>query len=109
MLKKKNRLNAKEIKEVLKKGRRFMVAGANVVVLKKKMADFKGGIILSKKIIKKAVGRNRLRRVFYRAIKEKEELFLKKLWFLVIFRKPEIKKEEIEQILMIINKQDNNG
>jgi ribonuclease P protein component len=69
---KKYRLRGREFKEVLKKGKRFRVNGLIVkLILKEKGKKF--GFLISKKILKKAVQRNKVKRRLRETLRERVE------------------------------------
>jgi ribonuclease P protein component len=73
MLNKNNRLNSKEIKGLLKKGKRKRWNAISLVYRKNNLKGHRLAVIVPKKIEKKAVKRNQLRRRF----KEAMRLFFK--------------------------------
>lgn len=68
MLAKKARLNRVEFTDYFKKGQRFNGSVSTLIYLKE--AEFKASVVVGKKLAKKAVMRNRLRRLGYRVINE---------------------------------------
>lgn len=71
MLAKSRRLNASEVRDIIKKGtpRRAGHLAARVVTSE---APLRAAAVVSKKVAKGAVERNRLRRALYRALREVE-------------------------------------
>jgi len=69
---KKYRLKGKEFEEVLKKGRGFKVGNLVLKVLYKEK-EKKFGFLVSKKIFKKAVQRNKIKRRLREILREKVE------------------------------------
>jgi ribonuclease P protein component len=81
---KNNRLSRKsEITEVRENGRIWR--GRNLVAIRLLKEEFKAGIVVSKKIDKRAVVRNRIRRIIMEAIREKKESWPKN-WLLIMVR-----------------------
>ena len=110
MLKKENRLTKKEFdftyKNAYKKfSKNFLFLCFD---LQKNPSDFSAKSVkisttISKKILKKAVKRNKARRLMYRILKKNEKLFLEKdFWAVLIATKNilEIDKKEIEKEIL---------
>jgi ribonuclease P protein component len=69
---KKYRLRGLEFKEVLKKGRSFRVEGLVLKILTKEEGK-KFGFLISKKVVKKATQRNKLKRRLREILRERVE------------------------------------
>lgn len=69
MLNKREKLSASEVRAILKKGR--AVRTAHVLAKYKTAGSRKAAVVISKKIARSAVERNRLRRALYRALRQK--------------------------------------
>ena len=70
---KKFRLKREEFREVLKKGKSFRVNGL-VLKLMIKDKEKKIGFLISKKLVKKAVRRNKLKRIMREILRERVEI-----------------------------------
>jgi len=88
MLPKKNRLTKKEIIELKEKKPKIIQGNYFGLVYLPKENEKKVGIILSGKISKKAVERNKIKRQLFRALEE--SLFNKSGWFLFLAKKTSV-------------------
>ncbi len=103
MLPKRNRLSKREILALLPHAK---VLRGDFLFLKFKKLEkektFKAGVSISKKVLKKAVDRNRTRRIIYRELSLNKKNIAPSLLFFVVnknFQKEDIKKE-IEHLLV---------
>ncbi|MFZ3020424.1 MAG: ribonuclease P protein component [Minisyncoccia bacterium] len=103
MLPKKNRLSKKEILELLPKAK---TVRGNFLFLKFKYVDagkpFKAGVSISKKVAKKAVERNKVRRIIYRVLSQRiKNIESSHIFFIInkISKKEELIRE-VEQLLI---------
>ncbi len=90
MIKKKYKLKRKEFEIVFKKGKRWNDDLFYYVFLESDEEKF--SVVISKKKIKKAVERNKIKRIIFDKIKDRKKFF--KNLNLIIFLKKPIKKEE---------------
>ncbi len=97
MLPKKNRLDKKEINEIKKKSLRLLQGKYFGLAFYPVKGERKFGIILSAKISKKAVERNRIKRLLFLVIEENP--FEEEGWFLFLGKKPSTaaQKEDFEE------------
>lgn len=99
MLKKENRLRGKNNFALMReKGRLIQSPLFGLVILEGE--DKRFGIVVSKKISKIAVERNRIRRRIYEGVKKKWEIIPKNVWGLFL-----VKKEILEMDTMQIEKE----
>jgi len=103
MLKKQNRLkNKKDFDEIFKRGKSF---GSKILFLKikdNKLNYNRFGFIVSQKVAKKAVVRNKIKRRL-REIIRKENEKIKPGWDIVLIALPGIEKEEFTSLKEQIN------
>ena len=88
MLPKKNRLTKKEIIEIKEKKPKIIQGNYFGLAYLPKENEKKVGLILSGKISKKAVERNRIKRQLFHALEE--SLFNKSGWFLFLAKKTSV-------------------
>ena len=108
MLPQKYRLPGNQIPEVLKKGKRFSFPLFNLVLLKPQTSNLKPQIsrfafVVSTKISKKAVLRNRTKRLTAESVR----LLLpqiKKGYDIIFFAKKPLKEEKLQDILPAVEK-----
>lgn len=109
MLLKKNRVTKKEIEEIFKKGSSLFSPSLNFKFLinfkEKEEKDFKISFIVPKTISKKAIIRNKMRRIGYKTIKKNLFLLPFNLTGAFIFKKNDTKnlENEIKSIFSKIN------
>ena len=101
MLPKKNRLSKKEILELLPKSK---TVRGNFLFLKFRYIDnafFKAGVTISKKVAKKAVDRNRIRRIIYKVLSQKRKNITPALLFFIVNKisKNDDLVHEVERLL----------
>lgn len=110
MLPKKNRLPGYRILPVLETGKRFHSRNFNLIVSPKKnpQEETTLTIIVPKKIAKKAVLRNRTKRLFAEAIYS-QLTNIPKGKEIVLMAKTAFEKEKLAEILPEVIKQFNNG
>lgn len=108
MLSKKFRIPGNQIPQVLKKGKRYSFPLFNLVVLKLQVTSYKlqasrFAFVVSTKISKKAVVRNRTKRLFSESVRL---LFpqIKKGNDIIFFAKKPLEKEKLQDILPIVEK-----
>jgi ribonuclease P protein component len=102
MLVRKNRLRKKkDFEEVLKKGKAFKQDFLVLKVLKSKLKQTRFGFIVSQKVSKKAVLRNKVKRRF-RAITRGKEKELKKGLDIVIIALSSTEKKDFWEIKKVI-------
>ena len=109
MLPKKNRLSGKKVAQLKKQARPINFFGFGLIFLKNKINEPRFGLIISKKIDKRAVVRNRLKRLFLQAIKQNLNKF-KPGDYLFLVKRVCLKKrlEQIEDMLLdFLNKPEN--
>ena len=109
MLPAKNRLNLAARKNVPKALSEKIISENFVLTFQKTEEDFKAAVVVPKKAAKKAVDRNRIRRIIQEAVKE---LGFKKGNVIIFVRKnmAELKKDETKKLLEdIINKNLNDS
>ncbi len=97
MLPKKNRLSRKEVSEIKGKSLRLLQGKYFGLAFYPVKSERKFGVILSAKISKKAVERNRIKRLLFLVIEENP--FKEEGWFLFLAKKPstEAKKADFEE------------
>ena len=93
MLKKENRLTTKEFLDVFKKGEKKHNSFF-LLVYTKNDKKVKVGVSIPKKIFKKAVDRNKTKRIIFNLLK-KNHLLPKKGYFVFVLKKPTQNEEEI--------------
>ena len=104
MLPFKNRLKKdKDFNRILRKGKRFNEEILSLIILKNKLKETRIGLVVSKKISKKAVVRNKTKRRIYSLIRGKL-LNIKNGFDLLIITKPKIKDKNFFEINKIIDK-----
>lgn len=104
MLKKLNRLTKqKDFEKIFKKGRSVYDSNLGIKVLKNDLSENRYGIIISAKVSKKAVERNRIKRLIREIIK-KENINLKNGNDIVIVTFPGIKDLKPEEIAPLLIK-----
>ncbi len=104
MLSKKNRLRKnKDFIKILSKGRRINEQALLLIILKNDLKETRVGLIISKKISKKAVVRNKIKRRIYNLIRKKLSE-IKSGFDLLIITKPEIKEKKFFEINEIIDR-----
>ena len=104
MLSKKNRLRKnKDFNKIFKKGKKLNEEILLLIILKNNLKEVRVGVIINKKVSKKAVVRNKIKRRIYNSIKKKLSKIEKGFDFLII-AKPEIKEKSFFEIDKIINK-----
>lgn len=90
MLARKNRLTAKaDFEKVRKEGRLYQFDDFGLVLLKKGQEEDRFGFVVSKKIAKDAVDRNRIKRALGEAVRQ-NIFYLKKGYDIVFLTKPSI-------------------
>jgi ribonuclease P protein component len=99
---KKFRLKGKEFEEVLKKGKSFRVDGLVLKILLKKEGK-KIGFLISKKILKKATQRNRLKRRLREILRGKIEE-IKEGIRIIFITLPGLEKKEFKELEEILGK-----
>lgn len=99
---KKYKLKEKEFKEVLKKGKTLRFDSLVLKIRKNNLGKLRFGILISKKIAKKAVERNKIKRRLREAIIEKIKN-LKKSSDLVFICLPGIEKKDLLNIKKVVN------
>lgn len=98
MLKRNNRIfSRKEFEEVKVAGYLYRGGLISGLILKKNDKEKRFGIIVSKKISKKAVERNKVRRLVYLAVRENMEKFSEGLRVIFLVR-PEIINKKYEEV-----------
>ena len=104
MLSKKNRLKKnKDFNKIFKKGKKINEEVLLLIILKNNLKETKVGVVINKKVSKKAVIRNKIKRRIYNSIRNKLPEIEKGFDFLIIVR-PEIKEKSFFEINKIINK-----
>ena len=106
MLPRNYRLSGNQIPQVLKKGKRFSSPLFNLVVYKRRTTDYllptsRFAFVVSLKIEKRAVVRNRTKRLLSEAVR----LLLPKIkkdYKIVLFAKKPLKKEKLQDILSVL-------
>jgi len=93
MLPKSKRLSAKEVREVLRYGR--SVSGETLALKYKMGENTKAAVVVSIKVAKRAVVRNRLRRTLYREI---TSLLPARRLVVVFVKKPEPNLKELSSL-----------
>ncbi|MFT5280793.1 MAG: ribonuclease P protein component [Flavobacteriaceae bacterium] len=93
MLPKKQRLTTEEFKEVFSTGRKYHTPFFTYIVLKKE--DKKTSVVVSKKNIKTAVGRNKKRRMIYRILQSLQSIS-PSFWNIMIIKKEALEKDTNE-------------
>ena len=95
MLAKKQRLSASRVREILKSGRsvRFGTLSAKYVIA----AHAKAAVVVSTKVAKKAVERNRLRREAYRVLRASLPKSVHVVFFL---HKPALDPQELHSLCL---------
>jgi ribonuclease P protein component len=99
VLKRINRIGTKkEFEEVKEKGRTYQAPLLAMIILKKEDEEKRFGLVVSKRISKKAVIRNKIRREVYEAIRKQLEKISKGVRGIVLVRTAIVDKkaEEIE-------------
>ena len=100
MLKRINRIGTKkEFEEVKEKGRAYQAPLLAMVILKKEDEEKKFGLVVSKRISKKAVIRNKIRRTVYEVLRRQLDKISKGVRGIVLVRMAIVGKgtEEIER------------
>ena len=93
MLSKKNRLKKnKDFNKIFKKGKKINEEVLLLIILKNNLKETKVGVVINKKVSKKAVIRNKIKRRIYNSIRNKLPEIEKGFDFLIIVR-PEIKEK----------------
>lgn len=95
MLSKQFRLSASEVREILKEGRSARLGSLSAKYVRK--AGSKAAVVVSSKVAKTAVLRNRLRRAAYRTLRATLPRDIHVVFFL---HKPELSPEELEQLCL---------
>jgi len=114
MLKKRNRLSRSEFEHLLKRGRRLHSDHVSVVYSfvssrptpypPQPTPSFKAGVVVSKKVARKAVERNRLRRLVYHTLEAQQESLVG-MYVAVLLKKgaaglePDVLSKEIQVLL----------
>lgn len=96
MLPKKNRLTRKEI-NLLKSRKNQIFQGKFFGIIYKDSDDFKVGVIISNKVVAKAVDRNKVKRSLYLAIESKITIKKGQILFLAKRNCLEAKKDDFEK------------
>jgi len=94
MLAKKFRVSSKRIEEVKKKGKLIQGDFFGVVFMKNNKENSRFSFVISKKISKKAVERNRIKRVLIKAIKTNLEKVPPGFDFVFLVKRKILNKEE---------------
>ena len=103
VLPKKNRLKKnKDFDRVFKKGKKFYGKNLSLILLKSDLKNTRVGLIVSKKVSKKACLRNKIKRRIYSLIRDKLPK-IKNQFDIVIITKPEIKEKKFFEIAEIID------
>ena len=104
MLPPENRLKKnKDFNKILKKGKRFNEEILSLIILKNELKYTRTGLMVDKKISKKAVIRNKIKRRIYSLIRNKLSN-IKNGFDVLIITKPEIKEKNFFEINKIIDK-----
>lgn len=103
MLNSKNRIRlANDFKDILKNGNSFFCKNLYIKTKKNNLDNSRFGIIVSAKVSKKAVERNRLKRIIREIIKENLEIIKKDQDVVIVLNSLIVnkKKEDILKILL---------
>ncbi len=106
MLKKKQRLTKKEFDNVFAKGKRIHTPTLQLIY--KESDVFCGAAVVGKKVYKKAVDRNRLRRQLYGALYRHQKQHTSTGTFILIAKptiksvQPSLLRKEVDEILSLV-------
>lgn len=103
MLPKDNRLKSKEdIKSVKKQGFRCQSSNFGLLILKKEKSPFKVGVIISKKVFRRAVDRNREKRRIMKVVRDYQSKIKDNHWvmFLVKSSIKEVTAKDLEKEIL---------
>ena len=103
VLSKKNKLKKKDLNKILRKGKRFNGEILLLIIFKNDLKNTRVGLIISKKVSKKAVVRNKIKRRIYSLIRNKLSK-IKTGFDVLIITRPEIKEKNFFEINKILSK-----
>ncbi len=105
MLPKKQRLSTEEVQEVITKGRSVRGTTLSIKYTENK-GYFHAAVVVSKKVAKKAVDRNRLRRTIYMILSNMKEGLNGRNMVFFILKAPNMNTEQVflDEIILLLKK-----